>query len=88
MVMTTSEALTASTVRIFGCSAAMSMPTSTMAATAAGFTWWAGSEPAERTSTVPFDEVGQEGGGHLGSAGVVDATNRTEGRSATAGFLR
>jgi hypothetical protein len=53
MVMTTSEALTASLVRILGCSAAMSMPTSAIAATAAGLTRSAGSEPAERTSTAP-----------------------------------
>jgi hypothetical protein len=38
MVITTSEAYTASVVRIFGVCCEMSMPTSTIAATAAGFT--------------------------------------------------
>src|SRR3954447_18223262 len=51
MVMTTSESCTASTVRIFGCSAVMSMPTSAMASTATGLMCAPGAEPAERTST-------------------------------------
>ena len=53
MVMTTSEPLTASVVRIFGDSAVMSMPSSAIAATAEGLTWSAGMEPAERTSMAP-----------------------------------
>src|SRR5690606_6268106 len=50
MVMTTSEVRTASAVSVFGCSAAMSMPTSCMACTATGLIRSAGREPAERTS--------------------------------------
>jgi hypothetical protein len=38
MVITTSDSRTAWSVRIFGFSAAMSMPTSAMACTAAGLT--------------------------------------------------
>jgi len=41
--------------RIFGVSAEMSMPSSSIAATTAGFTVSAGAEPAERTSTRPCD---------------------------------
>ena len=44
-----------------------------MASTAAGLTLSAGWEPAERTSIRALAEGGQEGGGHLGTAGVVDA---------------
>src|SRR5690349_24267736 len=51
MVMHTSEAWTASPVRILGVSAEMSMPTSFIASTAAGLTRSAGVEPAERTVT-------------------------------------
>ena len=53
MVITTSEASTASPVRIFGLWVEMSIPTSAMAATAAGLTASAGALPAERTSTAP-----------------------------------
>src|ERR1019366_5639697 len=53
MVITTSEACTASVVRIFGVCSEMSMPTSAIAATAEGFTWSPGRLPAERTSTCP-----------------------------------
>ncbi|AGP53223.1 hypothetical protein M271_08015 [Streptomyces rapamycinicus NRRL 5491] len=38
-------------VRTFGFWLEMSMPTSFIASTAAGLTWSAGREPAERTST-------------------------------------
>jgi hypothetical protein len=55
MVITTSEALTASVVRILGRSAAMSIPSSAMASTAMGLILSAGSEPAERTSIWPPD---------------------------------
>ena len=51
MVMHTSEAWTASVVRIFGVWAEMSMPTSRIASTTAGLTVSAGADPAERTST-------------------------------------
>src|SRR5699024_3790534 len=53
MVMTTSDSLTASVVRILGTSADMSMPTSFMASTAAGFTVSAGADPTDRTSIWP-----------------------------------
>src|SRR5437763_1396221 len=52
MVMTTSDSCTASTVRILGCSAVMSMPTSAIASTATGLMRSPGAEPAERTSTL------------------------------------
>src|SRR5690625_7146517 len=54
MVITTSEALTASGVRMFGVAAVMSMPSSAMASTATGLSWSAGSDPAERTSMRPW----------------------------------
>ncbi len=50
MVITTSEACTASVARIFGLWVEMSIPTSAMASTAAGLTASAGALPAERTS--------------------------------------
>lgn len=52
MVMTTSEASTASVVSTVGRWPEMSMPTSAIASTAAGLTWSPGAEPAERTSTL------------------------------------
>ena len=55
IVMTTSLAWTASVVSTFGLSAVMSMPSSAIASTAAGFTSSAGAEPADRTSTAPPD---------------------------------
>ena len=73
MVMTTSETSTASGVRIFGVSAEMSMPSSSIAATTAGFTVSAGADPAERTSTRPCAEVREVRGRHLGAPGVVHA---------------
>ena len=51
MVITTSEACTASGVRILGSAWVMSMPTSAIAATAAGLIDSLGADPAERTST-------------------------------------
>ena len=50
MVITTSEAFTASVVSTVGDAAVMSMPSSDIASTATGLIWSAGSEPAERTS--------------------------------------
>src|ERR1700731_325667 len=50
MVITTSLICTASAVRIVGVAAAMSIPSSAMAATATGLTSPAGLVPAERTS--------------------------------------
>src|SRR5829696_6927869 len=52
MVITTSEASTASVVSTLGCWSEMSMPTSRIASTAAELIWSAGSDPAERTSTA------------------------------------
>ena len=49
--MTASAAWTASFVRSFGNAADMSSPTSAIASTTSGFTWSAGSEPADRTTT-------------------------------------
>ena len=46
MVMTTSEASTASGVRILGLLAVMSMPSSFIASTATGLIWSAGADPA------------------------------------------
>src|SRR5690625_6254101 len=57
MVMTTSEASTASGVRILGLLAVMSMPISFIASTATGLIWSAGADPAERTSTCPSDRA-------------------------------
>src|SRR5690625_2742003 len=51
--MTTSAVCTASGVSSFGRSAVMSMPTSRMASTTARLSWWAGSDPAERTAMRP-----------------------------------
>jgi hypothetical protein len=53
MVMTTSEASTASVVSSFGRSAEMSIPTSIMASRTAELICSAGADPAERTSTRP-----------------------------------
>src|SRR6516162_7591795 len=50
MVMTTSDARTASWVRCLGCWSAMLMPTSRIASTATGLIWSAGSDPADLTS--------------------------------------
>ena len=55
------------------------MPSSAMASTAAGLTLSAGWEPAERTSIRALAEGGEEGGGHLGAAGVVDADEQDGG---------
>ena len=53
--------------------AAMSMPSSAMASTAAGLTWSAGCGPGgEDVDPVP-GEVLEVAGGHLGAAGVVHA---------------
>jgi len=50
IVITTSDACTASVVSTLGCSAVMSMPSSPIASTAIGLICSAGIEPAERTS--------------------------------------
>src|SRR5829696_3383493 len=51
MVTTTSAASTALSLKSFGCSPAMSMPTSAMASTATGLIDPAGADPADSTST-------------------------------------
>jgi DNA-binding transcriptional ArsR family regulator len=75
MVITTSEALTASVVRILGRSAAMSIPPSAMASTAMGLILSAGSEPAERTSIWP-GQLTEIAGGHLVNAGILTREQR------------
>ena len=55
MVMTTSEAWTASVVSTFGEACVRSMPSSAMTVTAAGLSRSPGSEPAESTDTFPPD---------------------------------
>src|SRR5689334_11928003 len=53
MVMTTSEALTASSVSGLGNSLEISRPSSAIASTTAGLSWSAGCDPADRTTTRP-----------------------------------
>jgi hypothetical protein len=53
MVITTSAAWTLSGLRGLGYSREMSRPISAMAATTAGLSWLAGSDPAEVTVTCP-----------------------------------
>ncbi len=86
MVMQTSDALTASMVRIFGVSAVMSMPTSRIASTAAGLTWSAGAEPAERTSTRSPARCDSHAAAIWERPALWTQTNRTEGFSDTAGL--
>src|SRR5699024_4753251 len=79
MVMTTSDSLTASVVRILGTSADMSMPTSFMAATAAGFTVSAGADPAERTSIWPAERWVRKAAAIWERPALWTQTKRTEG---------
>src|SRR5674476_151819 len=83
MVMTTSDSFTASSVRIFGCSPAMSMPTSAMASTATGLIRSAGMEPAERTSTTPLESAVRNPAAICERPALCTQTNRTLGRSVT-----
>src|SRR5215207_7889050 len=79
MVITTSDSRTAWSVRIFGFAAPMSMPTSAMACTAAGLTWSAGSDPAERTSTVPADRWDRNAAAIWDRPALSTQTNNTLG---------
>src|SRR6476661_4551975 len=79
MVMTTSDSLTASVVRVLGISRDMSMPTSAIALTAAGFTWSAGCEPAERTSISPLARVVRKAAAIWERPALWTQTNRTDG---------
>ncbi|GAB2481130.1 hypothetical protein GCM10026982_01220 [Nocardiopsis aegyptia] len=81
MVMQTSEASTASGVRIFGFWSVMSMPTSSMAATTAGLTESAGAEPAERTSTRSPARCRSQAAAIWERPALWTQTNSTEGRS-------
>src|SRR6478672_8078050 len=79
MVITTSESCTASVVRTLGISADMSMPTSAMASTAAGLTFSAGWDPAERTSMAPWERVVRYAAAIWERPALWTQTNRTEG---------
>ncbi len=57
IVMTTSDSFTASTVRILGTFGEISMPSSAVTSIATGLIWSFGSDPAERTSTRPFESA-------------------------------
>src|SRR5690625_1200769 len=80
MVMTTSEAWTASGVRILGLLAVMSMPTSFIAATATVSIWSAGAEPAERTSACPWDRAVMKPAAIWERPALWTQTNMTLGR--------
>src|SRR5215211_3867450 len=86
MVITTSELLTASVVRILGCSVAMSMPSSAMACTATGFICSAGSDPAERTSTASPASWRRKPAAICDRPALWIQTNRTDGLSAIRSF--
>src|SRR5690625_7499766 len=80
MVMTTSEASTASGVRILGLLAVMSMPISFIASTATGLIWSAGADPAERTSTCPSDRAVMKPAAIWDRPALWTQTNMTLGR--------
>src|SRR3712207_3257639 len=80
MVITTSEASTASEVSTSGCWPARSMPTSAIASTAAGLTCSAGSEPAERTSTASPPSARSQPAAIWERPALCTQTNRTLGR--------
>ena len=78
IVITTSEAWTASGVRTFGRWSAMSTPTSAIAATATGLIGPRGGAGGADLDGVA-GEVAEPAGGHLGPAGVVDADEQHAG---------
>jgi hypothetical protein len=86
MVITTSDSRTATSVRIFGRSAEMSIPTSASASTAAGFTASAGADPAERTSTVPWDRWVRNAAAIWDRPALCTHTNNTLGFDTIARF--
>src|SRR3954470_19740397 len=63
----------------------MSMPTSAMAATAAGLIWSAGSDPAERTSTASPARCRSQPAAIWERPALCTQTNRTLGLSLTKG---
>ena len=73
MVITTSEDCTASVVRTFGISAEMSMPALPHGLHHRGVHGVGGGRAGRADLDLVPGEVGEEGGGHLGPAGVVDA---------------
>src|SRR5215203_2291476 len=79
--MTTSEAMTASSVSFLGCSPAMSMPTSAMASTATGLIAFPGIEPAERTSIRPSPSDCRKPAAIWERPALWTQTNSTLGRS-------
>src|SRR3954451_16645751 len=81
MVMTTSEAWTASVVRTFGFWSEMSMPASAIASTAAGLTASLGAEPAERTSTRSPARAVRKPAAIWERPALCTQTNRTLGLS-------
>src|SRR3954465_9110304 len=80
MVTTTSEATTASVVSTAGRWPVMSMPTSAIAATAAGLTWSAGSGPAGGTSTVSPARCRSQPAAICDRPALCTQTNSTLGR--------
>src|SRR5690625_1126758 len=85
MVMTTSEACTASGVRMSGVAVVMSMPSSAMAATAVGLSCSAGSDPAERTSMRSWLNSRRYPAAIWERPALWTHTTNTEGWSAGAG---
>jgi hypothetical protein len=80
IVMTTSEACTASVVSTFGDSREMSIPTSSMARTTWGFTASAGAEPADRTSTRSPARWVRKAAAIWDRPALCTQTNNTDGR--------
>src|SRR4051794_1849754 len=81
MVITTSEASTASVVSTLGRWSVMSMPTSAMASTAAGLRFSAGRVPAERTSTASPARWRSQPAAIWERPALCTQTNKTLGRS-------
>src|SRR3954452_15076016 len=84
MVMMTSDSWAASQVSLIGVWSVMSIPTSRMASTTAGLMWWAGSEPADRTSTASPARWRSQPAAIWERPAVCTQTNRTLGLSLTA----
>jgi hypothetical protein len=86
-VMTTSAALTDASVSGLGNSRDRSMPSSAMAATTAGLRASAGSEPTERTTTLPLGWWSSRAAAIWLRPALCTQTNRTSGTSFTAAPL-
>src|SRR6476620_7608120 len=87
MVMTTSEDCTASGVRSLGRSAAMSLPSSSMASRTAGLMGSAGADPADRTSTRPPDRWAVYAAAIWERPALWTHTKSTEGRESGTAVL-